>query len=101
MKSNEDPADSDYGSRVLTAFRKQGLPTSQWKYATIQFQAIERASRLEFLALFKKHDRLASYALIELIRTAAPEALVERLVAEEKARQEFTAIIPMMFLGVS
>jgi hypothetical protein len=80
-----DPVDSEYGSRFLAAFRKQGLSTSQWNYATIQ--AMEKASRLEFLELFKKHDRHASYALIECIRTATPEALAERLRVEQAARE--------------
>jgi hypothetical protein len=98
MKSIEDEADGDYGARVLGAFRKRGLPTSQWNYATIQ--AMEKASRLEFLSLFKKHDRLASYALIELIRTATPEALVDRLVSEKAAQDQLAAMIPMMFMGM-
>lgn len=98
MKSIEDQADSDYGSLVLAAFRKRGLSTSQWNYATIQ--AMGTASRLEFLALFKQHDRLTSYALIECIRTATPEALVDRLVTEKKAQDQFAAMIPIMFMGI-
>jgi hypothetical protein len=97
MKSIEDPADADYGSRILAAFRKKGLSTSQWNYATIQ--AMEKSSRLEFLELFKKHDLLASYALIEVIRTDTPEALVERLVKERA--DAIMAMIFMMFVGMS
>jgi hypothetical protein len=92
MKSIEDPADADYGSRVLAALRKKGLSGSQWNYAVIQ--AMEKASRLEFLDLFKRHDRLVSYALIEVIRTGTPEELVERLV-----KDQMMAMIPMMFMG--
>ena len=91
MKSIEDKADSDYGARVLAAFRKRGLSTSQWNDATIQ--AMEKASRLEFLALFKKHDKRTSYALIEVIRTAAPEVLVDRAITEKKAREQLEAMI--------
>jgi hypothetical protein len=61
---------------------------------------MEKASRLEFLELFRKHDTLASYAFSELIRTAAPEVLVERLVAA-RAQDQFAAMIPLMFLGIS
>lgn len=82
MKSIEDP-DRDYGSRVLAACRKHGLSIREWNDVTIQ--AMEHASRLEFLALFKKHEKLVSYPLIELISTADPEALVPRLVAQKKA----------------
>ena len=98
MKSIEDPADADYGSRVLAAFRKKGLATSQWNYADIQ--AMAKASRLEFLDLFKKHDRLVSYALIEVIRTRTPEELVARLVREKAAHDQMMAMIPIMFSGV-
>jgi hypothetical protein len=98
MKSIEDPDDADYGSRVLAALRSKGFSTSQWNYATIQ--AMEKASRLEFLDLFKKHDRFASYALIEVIRTASPEALVDRLFAEKTAADQLAAMIPMMFAGI-
>ena len=97
MKSIEDPADVDYGSRVLAAFRKKGLATSQWSYAGTQ--AMEKASRLEFLDLFKKHDRLVSYALIEVIRTGTPEELVARLVKERAAHDQMMAAIPIMFMG--
>src|SRR5262245_6133818 len=97
MKSIEDPADADYGSRVLAAFRKQGLSTSQWNHACIQ--AMEKASRLEFLDLFKKHDRLVSNALIEDIRTRSPEVLVARLVKEQAAHDQMMAMIPIMFMG--
>jgi hypothetical protein len=98
MKSIEDLADADYGSRVLAAFRKKGLSTSQWNHATIQ--AMQRSSRLEFLELFKKHDRFASYAMIEVIRTATPEALAERLVKEKAAQEQMMAMIPIMFVGI-
>lgn len=98
MMAIEDEADRDYGSRVLAAFKSRGLSTSQWNYATIH--AMEKASRLEFLTLFKKHDRLSSYNLIELIRNAAPEAFVDRLVTEKKAQEQIAAMIPMMFMGV-
>ena len=98
MKSIEDPADADYGSRVLAAFRKKGLSTSQWNYASMQ--AMEKASRLEFLDLFKRHDSLVSYALIEVIRTGTPEALVARLVKEKAAHDQMIAMIPIMFMGV-
>lgn len=98
MMSIEDEADRDYGSRVLAGFKSRGLSTSQWNYATIQ--AMEKASRLEFLSLFKKHDKLSSYALIELVRNAAPEAFVDRLVTEQKAQEQIVAMIPMMFMGV-
>ena len=98
MKSIEDPADADYGSRVLAAFRKKGLSTSHWNYAAIQ--AMEKASRLEFLDLFKKHDRLVSYALIEVIRTGTPETLVARLVKEKADHDQMMAMIPIMFSGV-
>jgi hypothetical protein len=54
MKSIEDPSDSDSGSRVLAAFRKRELLT-EWNDATIH--AMEKASRLEFLELFKKYNR--------------------------------------------
>jgi hypothetical protein len=37
------------------------------------------------LALFKKHDAHASYALIELIRTAEPEAFAERPIRQKAA----------------
>jgi hypothetical protein len=97
VKSIEDPSDSDYGSRVLAAFRKRGLPTSQWNEYTID--AIGKASRLEFLALFKQHHtpRHTSYHLIELIRGAAPEALVDRLAIDKKAQEQFEAMIPSIF----
>jgi ribosome-binding protein aMBF1 (putative translation factor) len=95
MKSIEDEVDRDYGARVLTAFRKRGLSTSQWNDATIQ--AMEKASRLEFLDLFKKHDKRTSYALIEVIRTASPETLVDRVTAEKKAREQMEATIQAMF----
>jgi hypothetical protein len=95
MKSIEDPVDADYGSRVLAAFRNKGLATSQWSYATIQ--AMEKSSRLEFLDVFKRNDRLVSYALIELIRTGRPEELVERLVKEKAAHDQLLAMIPIMF----
>jgi hypothetical protein len=98
MKSIEDLADADYGSRVLAAFRKKGLSTTQWNNATIQ--AMEKSSRLEFLELFKKHDRFASYAMIQVIRTATPEALVERLVNEKAAQDQMMAMIPIMFAGI-
>ncbi len=98
MKSIEDPADADYGSRVLAAFRKRTPSTSQWDYACIQ--AMEKASRLEFLDLFKKHDRLVSYALIVVIRTGTPEKLVERLVREKAAHDQMMAMIPLMFMQV-
>jgi hypothetical protein len=98
MKSIEDPPDADYGSRVLAAFRKKGISVSQWNYASIQ--AMEKASRLEFLDLFKRHDRLVSYALIEVIRTGTPEELVTRLMKEKAAHDQMMAIIPMMFMGV-
>jgi hypothetical protein len=81
---------------VLASLRRRGLPTSQWNYATMQ--AMEKASRLEFLALFKKHDLHASYALIELIRTAEPDTFVERWLKEKQAA-ELMALIPMMFIG--
>jgi hypothetical protein len=96
MKSIEDPADSDYGSRVLAALRKNGLPATQWNYATIQ--AMEKASRLEFLDLFKRHDSLVSYALIEVVRTGTPEELVARLVKERALHDQMMAMIPMMFM---
>jgi hypothetical protein len=96
MKSIEDPSDSDYGSRVLAAFRKRGLST-QWNDYTIH--AMEKASRLEFLELFKKHDRPPSYALIELIRIGAPEAFVDRVVTEKKAQEQIAAMIQDMFTG--
>jgi hypothetical protein len=96
MKSIEDPADADYGSRVLAAFRKKGLSTSQWNYANIL--AMEKASRLEFLDLFKRHDRLVSYALIEVIRTGTPEELVACLVKEKAAHDQMMAMIPIMFM---
>jgi hypothetical protein len=98
MMSIEDEADRGYGSRVLAAFKSRGLSTSQWNYATIQ--AMQEASRLEFLSLFKKHDRLSSYALIELIRNPAPEAFVDRLVTETKAQDQIAAMIPIRFMGV-
>jgi hypothetical protein len=98
VKSIEDEADRDYGARVLAAFRKRGLSISQWNEGTIH--AMERASRLEFLALFKKHDKRTSYALIEVIRTAAPETLVDRVTAEEKAREQMEATIQAMFTPV-
>ena len=94
MKSIEDPADADYGTRVLAAFRKKGLSTSQWSYATIQ--AIKKASRLEFLDVVKKHDGPLSHALISVIRTGTPEALVARLV-KEKAAHDLLMAIPIMF----
>ena len=97
MKSIEDPADAAYGSRVLVAFRKKGLSTSQWNHAGIQ--AMEKASRLEFLDLFKRHDRLVSYALIEVIRTGTPEKLVARLVKQKAAHDQMMAVIPIMFGG--
>ena len=95
MKSIEDPADADYGSRVLAAFRKKGLSTCQWNRASTQ--AIEKASRLEFLDLFKRHDRLVSYGLIEVIRTRTPEEFVARLLKEKAAHDQMMA---MMFIGV-
>jgi hypothetical protein len=98
MKSIENESDRDYGARVLAAFRKRGLLTSQWNDVTIH--AMENASRLEFLALFKKHERLISYPLIELIRNAAPEALVDRLAREKQAQEQFEAMIPTMFIGL-
>jgi hypothetical protein len=98
MKSIENESDRDYGARVLAAFRKRGLSTSQWNDVTIH--AMEKASRLQFLALFKRHEKLISYPLIELIRNAAPEALVDRLARERKAQEQFEAMIPMMFLGL-
>ena len=98
MKSIEDPADADYGARVLAAFRKKGLSTNQWNGAGIQ--AMEKASRLEFLDLFKRHDRLVSYALIEVIRTGSPEKLVARLVKEKAAHDQMMAMNPIMFSGV-
>jgi len=98
MKSIENASDADYGSRVLAAFRERGLSTSDWSYATIQ--AMEKASRLEFLDLFKKHDRHASYALIELIRKGTPEGLVDRVVREKKEQEQLAAMIPIMFMGV-
>ena len=97
MKSIENESDRDYGFRVLAAFRKRGVST-QWSDATIH--AMEKASRLEFLALFKKHEKLISYPLIELIRNAAPEALVDRVVSEKKAQEQFEAMLPIMFIGV-
>jgi hypothetical protein len=97
MKSIEDPGDADYGARVLAAARKQGLSTSQWSFAAIQ--AMEAASRLEFLELFKRHDRTVHYALIELIRTGAPEAFVERVAADRKASELF-ALFPLLFGGL-
>jgi hypothetical protein len=96
MKSIEDPADADYGSRVLAAFRKKGLSTSQWNDASKQ--AMGKASRLEFLDLFKRHDRLVSYALIEVIRTGTPEELVARLVKEKADHDQMMAVIPVMFM---
>jgi hypothetical protein len=96
MKSIEDPADADYGARVLDAFRKKGLSTSQWNYAVTRSMA--KASRLEFLDLFKRHDRLVSYALIEVIRTSTPEELVARLAKEKAAYDQMMAMIPMMFM---
>jgi hypothetical protein len=98
MKSIENESDRDYGARVLAAFRKRGLSTSDWSHATTQ--AMEKSSRLEFLDLFKRADRFASYALIEVIRTAPPEALVDRLLSEKKAREQFAAMVPVMFIGV-
>lgn len=94
MKSIEDPADADYGSRVLAAFRKKGLSTRQWNDATVR--AMEKASRLEFLGLFKRHERLVSYTLIEVIRTGTPEALVARLVKEKADHDQMIAIVSMM-----
>lgn len=96
MKSIEDPADADYGARFLAAFRKRGLPTSQWDYASIQ--AMEKASRLEFLDLFKRHEKLASYALIEVIRTGTPEKLVARLVNEKAAYDQMMTMMPVLFM---
>jgi hypothetical protein len=37
--------------------------------------------------------------LIELIRTGAPEALVDRVVTEKKAQEQIAAIIQSMFIG--
>jgi hypothetical protein len=97
MQSIEDPSDSNYGARVLAAFRKRGLSTTEWAKGTVD--AMEKASRLEFLALFKKHDTYHSHALIELIRAGTPEALVDRLVREKQARDQLAALIPIMFMG--
>ncbi|HLA77972.1 MAG TPA: hypothetical protein VJU18_10375 [Vicinamibacteria bacterium] len=98
MKPAEDQTDSDYGRRVLAAYRVRGLSTSHWNYAAIT--AMEKATRLEFLALFKRHDRGASYALVELVRSASPEELVDRLVAEKELHDQLVALIPMMFTSV-
>ena len=53
---------------------------------------------LEFLDLFKRHDSLVSYALIEVIRTGTPEELVARLVKERALHDQMMAMIPMMFM---
>jgi len=96
MKSIEDPADSDYGARVLAAFRDRGLSTTQWPRTSVN--AMEKASRLEIRELFKRHDTYHSYALIEVIRTGTPEALVDRLVREKEAREQLAAMVPIMFM---
>lgn len=97
MQSIEDRADADYGSRVLAAFRKQGLSTSQWNAAAVR--AMAKASRLEFLDLFKRHERLVSYPLIEIIRTGTPERLAARLVKERAEHEQMMAMVPVMFRG--
>lgn len=98
MKPADDEIDGDYGRRVLAAFRARGLSTSHWKYASIT--AMEKATRLEFLSLFKRHDPNASYALVELIRTASPEDLADRLIAEKQLHDQLVALIPLMFAGI-
>ena len=98
MKPAEDETDGDYGRRVLAAYRARGLSTSHWNFAAIT--AVERASRLEFLSLFKRHDLDASYALVELVRSASPEEFVDRLVADKELNARLVALIPMMFTSV-
>jgi hypothetical protein len=97
MKSIEDPADRDYGARVLAACREQGLSTPGWNDFTIR--AMEKASRLEFLELFKKHYKHVSYPLIELIRMGPPQVFVQRLATDQRAWEEFERIVPTMFVG--
>ena len=97
MKSIEDPADSDYGARVLAACRRQGLSPRDWNDVTIR--AMEKASRLEFLELFKTHYQHVSYPLIELIRMDPPEIFVQRLAADQRAWEEFEKIVPTVFIG--
>lgn len=98
MTPAADETDRHYGRRVLAAFRARGLSTSHWSYAAIT--AMENATRSEFLALFKRHDPGASYALVELVGSAGPEALVDRLAAERQAHDHFMALVPMMFTSI-
>ena len=98
MKPAKDEIDGDYGRRVLAAFRARGLSTSHWNYIAIT--AMEKATRMEFLSLFKRHDPSASYALIELIRSASPEELADRLIAEKQLHDQLVALIPMMFTSI-
>lgn len=98
MKRAEDEIDGDYGRRVLAAFRARGLLTSHWSYAAIT--AMEKATRSEFLSLFRRHDPNASYALVELIRSASPEDLADRLIAEQQLNDQLMPLIPMMFTGI-
>jgi len=58
----------------------------EWNDFTIH--AMEKASRLEFLELFKKHEKVFYYPLIELIRTGPPEAFVLRLATHRKAQEQ-------------
>jgi len=96
MKSIEDPADSDYGALVLAACRAQGLSTRDWNDVTIR--AMEKASRLEFLDLFKTHYKHVSYPLIELIRMDPPEIFVQRLAADQRAWEAFKNDVPAIFI---
>lgn len=98
MKAADDETDRDYGRRVLAAFRARGLSTSHWNYAAIT--AMEKATRLEFLTLFKRHDLDASYALVELVRSTSPEEFVDRLVADKELNDRLVALNPMMFTSV-
>jgi len=80
-----------YGARFLAELRRLGVNAGHFDYKTVS--AIEAASRERLAELLIQGPPKASAEMVQLARTAEPEALARKLVESQQADGVISAIL--------
>jgi hypothetical protein len=80
-----------YGARFLAELRHLGVTAGNFDYKTVS--AIEAASRERLVELLIQGPPKASAEVVQLARTAEPEALARKLVESQQADGVISAIL--------
>jgi len=99
QESGASPApavpEGTFGARFLKALRKEGLPLSGFRYATIQ--ELKRADRAEAIRILRRSVGTLSYAVIQQLKEEEPEEVARRMSLRAQIAAQQVQIAPQQF----